>query len=68
MMKQRKASKIKQKNDNMIGRILAPQWCPCPKQQNVIVYGKRDSEDVIKDENFEMGKLYQIIQIRVGPI
>ena len=68
MMKQRKASKIKQKNDDTTGRILAPQWCPCPKHQNVIVYGKRDSADVIKDENFEMEKLYQIIQIRVGPI
>lgn len=32
----------------MIGRILAPHWCPCPKHQNVIVYGKRDSADVIK--------------------
>lgn len=52
----------------MIGRILAPRWCPCPKHQNVIVYGKRDSADVSKDEHFEMGKLYQIIQIGVGPI
>ena len=68
MLKQREASKIKQKNDYMIGRILAPHWCPCPKHQNVIVSGKRDSADVIKDENFKMGKLYQIIQTEVGPI
>ena len=53
----------------MIGRIMAPERCPCPKPQDLeyaTLHGNRDFTDMIKFKHFETGRLSWIIGL--GPV